>query len=86
MARGGTACMETVDADQPWTADFAMRGIYTACSGVWNDGLQSIALPANSLLWIENARALPNTAFRFTANDAQPTQAWWLGYTPDTTP
>ena len=86
MASGGTACMQAVDADKPWTADFAMRGIYTANSGVWSDGLQSIALAANSLLWIENASALPNPEFRFIANDMQPTRAWWLGYTPDTTP
>jgi environmental stress-induced protein Ves len=89
MARGGTACMQAVDAGQPWTAHFAMRGLYTACSGVWSNGVQSIALPANSLLWISNVKA-PDTAhhadFCFTASHTETTRAWWLGYTPDTTP
>jgi environmental stress-induced protein Ves len=85
MARGGVACMQAVDADEPWSDDFAMRGIYTACSGVWSDGVDLVALPANCLLWIEHAGAIPNTAYRFTANDTEPTRAWWLGYTPDPT-
>ena len=91
MARGGVACMQAVEADEPWSADFAMRGIYTACSGVWSDGLQTITLAANTLLWIANASALSNTpaktAFRFTAintDNTEPPRAWWLGYTPDT--
>ena len=83
MARGGTACMNSVEAEQPWSADFAMRGIYTACSGVWSNGLQTIPLPAHSLLWDANPE--PKAEFRFAANRNEPTHAWWLGYTPDTT-
>jgi environmental stress-induced protein Ves len=90
MARDGVACMQAVDADEPWSADFAMRGIYTACSGVWSDGRQTITLAANTLLWIANASALYNTpanaGFRFAASGAEPPRAWWLGYTPDTSP
>jgi environmental stress-induced protein Ves len=83
MARGGKAGMQDVVTDQPWPADFAMRGIYTACSGTWSDGLQAITLAAHSLQWVEHRTA---AAMRFTANNTEPTRAWWLGYTPDTTP
>jgi environmental stress-induced protein Ves len=86
MARGGTACMQAVDGDQPWSADFAMRGLYTACGGVWSDGVDRVVLPAHSLLWLADASALPKAAFRFIAIDTEPTRAWWLGYTPDPTP
>jgi environmental stress-induced protein Ves len=86
MARGGQACMQAVDGNQPWSADFAMRGLYTACSGTWSDGLQSIALPAHSLLWIAEANTSSPAHFRFAAIGKQPTRAWWLGYTPDSTP
>jgi hypothetical protein len=53
---------------------------------VWSDGLQSIHLPAHSLLWIANASPLANADFCFAANGTEPTHAWWLGFTPDTTP
>lgn len=86
MARGGSACMQEVEAGQPWSADFAMRGLYTASSGVWSDGTDTIALPAHSLLWIAEARPLTAAAFRFDTNNTEPPRAWWLGYTPDTTP
>jgi environmental stress-induced protein Ves len=93
MARGGKAIMQAVETEQPWTANFAMRGIYTATAGVWTDGTQTIKLAAHSLLWIDSVSAdftSPSTAstaaFSFTANDTQPTRAWWLGFTPDTTP
>jgi hypothetical protein len=86
MARDGQACMQAVDANQPWSANFAMRGLYTACSGVWSDGVQSIALPEHSLLWIEDGNTQTHTKFRFAAPAGQPIHAWWLGYTPDTTP
>ena len=85
MTRGGQACMQAVEASQPWSADFAMRGLYTACSGAWSDGLQTIPLPAHSLLWIPNSSSMPGTHFRFAAH-SQATRAWWLGYTPDPTP
>jgi hypothetical protein len=86
MARGGTACMLEVDAEQPWSADFAMRGLYTACSGTWSDGLRAIPLAAHSLLWIADAHTTAGADFRFAANSTEPTRAWWLGYTPDRTP
>ncbi len=86
MTRGGTACMQEIVANQPWSADFAMRGLYTACSGIWSDGLQAISLAAHSLLWIADASTIPSADFRFTANSSEPTRAWWLGYTPDPTP
>lgn len=88
MARGGQACMQAVDASQAWSADFAMRGLYTACSGAWSDGLRTIPLPAHSLLWIADANTIPHAHahFRFAANSSQSTRAWWLGYTPDPTP
>jgi environmental stress-induced protein Ves len=86
MARGGLACMQVVDATQPWSADYAMRGLYTACNGTWSDGLQAIPLAAHSLLWIADASTIPSADFRFTAQGTEPTRAWWLGYTPDTTP
>ena len=85
MARGGKACMLEVAADQPWSADFAMRGVYTACDGTWSDGLQTIPLTAHSLLWIADAGNIPGADWRFAANSTEPTRAWWLGYTPDTT-
>jgi environmental stress-induced protein Ves len=86
MARGGQACMQAVDAGQSWSASFAMRGLYTACSGLWSDGQQNVPLAAHSLLWIADAPSLPHADFRFTANSTGPTRAWWLGYTPDNTP
>ena len=93
MARGGKAIMLAVETEEPWTANFALCGIYTATSGVWTDGAQTIKLAAHSLLWIDSTSAdstsystSSNTTFRFTANSTEPTRAWWLGYTPDTTP
>jgi environmental stress-induced protein Ves len=94
MARGGKACMQAVEVDQPWPATFAMCGLYTACSGVWSGGrsgaegddLQTIRLPAHSLLWIADTRAWPHADYRFAAHATEPTRAWWLGYTPDATP
>jgi environmental stress-induced protein Ves len=86
MARGGSACMEAIVANHPWSADFAMRGLYTASSGTWSDGLQAMPLAAHSLLWIANASSVPSADFRFAAHDTEPTRAWWLGFTPDTSP
>jgi environmental stress-induced protein Ves len=84
MARGGQSCMQAVEADQPWSADFAMRGLYTACSGVWSDGLQAIDLAAHSLLWLVDTDSIHRAQFRFAATDTELARAWWLGYTPDT--
>jgi hypothetical protein len=86
MARGGSACMEAVVTNQAWSADFAMRGLYTASSGTWSDGLQAIPLAAHSLLWIANAITAPSADFSFTAHGAEPTRAWWLGFSPDKSP
>jgi environmental stress-induced protein Ves len=88
MARGGQACMQAVDADQPWSADFALRGLYTACNGVWSNGLQAVALTAHSLLWIADRGNHPRADFRFAATDTDTelARAWWLGYTPDPNP
>jgi environmental stress-induced protein Ves len=85
MARDGTACMHAVEMGHPWLGDFTMRGLYTACSGVWSDGVDWVVLPANCLLWIADASATSKAAFRFTAHDTEPARAWWLGYTPDPT-
>jgi environmental stress-induced protein Ves len=80
MARGGAACMLAVQADTPWQSDHAMTGLYTADPGVWTDGLQSLRLPAHTLLWLEQT---PAHAMRFAAEAAELPRAYWLGYTPE---
>jgi environmental stress-induced protein Ves len=83
MVRGGQSCMQAVDNDQPWSANFTMRGLYTTCSGVWSDGQQAMLLPAHSLLWIADTGSNPRADFRFNATDTELARAWWLGYTPE---
>ncbi len=83
MARGGQACMLPVAAGEPWHSSYRMCGLYTVQTGTWSDGLQSLPLPAHTLLWCAQGAA---TAQRFTPNKAELLQAFWLGYTPDATP
>lgn len=80
MLRGGQACMLAVDAEEAWPRGYAMGGLYTACSGQWTDGQQTLALPAHSLLWLDQA---PAAAMRFTPDHGTTASAWWLGFTPE---
>jgi len=88
MARGGQACMLAVDTDQPWHSNHTMCGLYTTHSGVWSDGQQTQVLVAHSLLWLMHTPATP-MQFRFddtAPGDTHPPLAFWLGYTPETSP
>lgn len=87
MARGGTACVLPVQSGQAWTSSYALCGIYTACSGTWTHGHQTIALAAHTLLWLAEAdpQATHPSPMRFTS-DGDTARAWWLGYTPEATP
>jgi environmental stress-induced protein Ves len=80
MVRGGDACMLAVDTDAPWLSDHAMCGLYTTVGGVWSDGLQTLRLPAHTLLWLEKA---PATMMRFTSDNTALLPAYWLGYSPE---
>jgi environmental stress-induced protein Ves len=80
MARGGNACMLPVQTNTPWLPDHTQCGLYTAGSGTWTGGLQSLHLPAHTLLWLAQA---PATAMRFAADALDAPRAWWLGYTPE---
>ena len=86
MVRGGDACVLPVVAGLDWSAAYAMRGIYTACDGIWTDGQETIALAAHSLLWLPQTTptASTPTTMRFSSDSTNPPQAWWLGYTPET--
>lgn len=81
MARGGHACMLPVLADTPWLPSYAQCGLYTVAAGSWSTPTQTVPLAAHSLLWLEQASAVP---MRFTPADADTLQAYWLGFTPDT--
>ena len=83
MLRGGQACMLAVDAEEAWPCGYAMGGLYTACSGQWTDGQQTLALPAHSLLWLQQTA---DTTLRFTPDQGTTASAWWLGFTPEHTP
>lgn len=100
MARGGTACVLPVQSGVEWASHHAMCGLYTSVQGLWRCGTLVQALPAQTLLWMEQAPAQAMhwnpgpTARPAPAHPASPhlsyaplsTHAWWLGYTPEVTP
>jgi uncharacterized protein len=77
MACGGEARMERARAHLPWTANHAMRGLYTTAAGVWRAGAHQRVLPAHTLLWDDAAAAGP---WQFAAEAEG--LAWWLGFSP----
>ena len=82
MVRGGSACVLPVQSGIAWDAQFSQRGLYTACSGTWSDGHQTQSVAAHTLLWLPEAT--PNTTpMRFISDNASPSRAWWLGFTPE---
>jgi environmental stress-induced protein Ves len=80
MLRQGRGCMVEAKDGQPWAADFDVRSLYCAVSGLWRCQRQTQALPAHSLLW---QIAAEGEAWTFTP-DAPTTSpcAWWMGYSP----
>ena len=83
MHRGGQACMLAVEAEAAWRPPHRMCGLYTALPGSWSDGQRSLALAAHSLLWLPQGSA---RALRFRPDGAELPLAWWLGFTPETSP
>ena len=86
MVQHGKGTMLAVQAT-PWTADFQMRCIYTVHRGCWSDGMQTVELPAHSLLWMaQKSTAIRTSAWTFTANDGAAPHAFWIGFTPTEQP
>jgi environmental stress-induced protein Ves len=88
------ACMERVAAHTPWPTRWAMQGLYTCTPGVWSDGTRQQALQAHTLLWDDAVQvhptrttATPSVAWHFVPDHPEPLlAAWWLGFTPQTSP
>jgi environmental stress-induced protein Ves len=82
MVQHGKGNMLSVQSTS-WTADFEMRGIYTVHAGQWSDGVQSLELPAHSLLWMEQKNTTARTnAWTFKACQGALLRAFWIGFTP----
>jgi environmental stress-induced protein Ves len=86
MCRGGDSTMRIVESGATWSEAFAMRGLYAAAFGCWSAGSESRDLEAGTLLWCEDAGAIP-APWRFDARaPATIASAWWLGFTPTSNP
>jgi environmental stress-induced protein Ves len=81
MARGGSAIMLKVNAQQTWQQPFALRGLYTEVPGRWTSASAERALGPQSLLLTQGGEL---EAWSFLPDDpALAHRAWWLGYSPD---
>ena len=80
MLRHGRGVMRPVQPGTAWTEAFIMRGLFAFASGRWSASGESLALPANTLLWANTATGA-NWTFE-PDNPHATTQGWWLGYTP----
>ncbi len=70
--------MQSVEVGVGWSASFAMRGLFTSVPGRWIGDGQEVAMPAQSLLWVDQEGEVP-WVFE---SDAEPARAWWLGFSP----
>lgn len=78
MIRRGSGVMVAVNPQQSWQGSFVARGIYTLTAGTWRNQTQTCALPANSLMWLDDGDA---SEWTFAPDNATASlRAWWLGY------
>ncbi len=77
MLRGRSGSMCLARDAQPWWPDLACCGLYAAAAGrcVFGEDDQRVDLPAQALLWFDEAPA----RIRFdTAGASAPAAGWWL--------
>ncbi len=84
MTAAGTGALVAAAPGTPWHSAAPMRGLFTRVAGRCSDGAQSLALPAQTLLW----RPIPSAEpWRFVPDGAAappggPPPGWWLEYWP----
>lgn len=81
MLRHGRGAMQPAADGITWGTIEAQCGLFAAVAGTWacSDG-RRIALPARTLLWLEEAPRRPHS---FKAQrPSEHTVAWWLSFTP----
>ena len=79
ISAGHGELLRTLGAE-PWTSRCTQRGLYSSVAGTLQAGGAALAVPADSLVWLDDAAALP---LRFAPAVTTPSApAWWLGYAP----
>ena len=78
MVQHGSATLQAAGSER-WSADFQMRGLYTATPVRWHDGTESLNLEAHTLLWVDDN---DDTAWSIEPLNAHPPLAFWIGFTP----
>jgi uncharacterized protein len=88
MTRQGSGDMLRAAGTCGWRSNAPQRGLYTTAPGTLHTGESATwPMPAHSLIWLEEAAEL---SLHFTpvagATLTPPVAAWWLAYTPYSTP